>query len=102
MASALLTAAALTADGSSTPITPAATGACEFIAYGTWGGGTLKIEQLYAAQWMTLATFTANARAEVTLYHLGTLRATLTGATSPSLNAAVLGVVAQSVTVVDS
>jgi hypothetical protein len=102
MASATLTAVALAANGSSTPITPAQIGDCEFVAYGTWGSGTLIVQQLYDSVWFTLASFTANGRVLTTLYHLGTLRVTLSGATSPSLKATVNGVVASSVTAVAS
>jgi hypothetical protein len=69
----------LPADASSTPITPAAIGLVEFAAIGTWDSATVVVEQLLTGStYVTLASFTANARTAVQLYHLGVLRATMT------------------------
>ena len=60
-------------------------------AYGTWGSGTLLIEhQLVAgvAYWITIASLTSGATTSALFKTVpnGNYRATLSGATSPSLS----------------
>ena len=78
----------LTANGS-TPIVSHGGGTGTFAAFGTFGGGTIKLEASFdsGSTWLDLGdltTFTENGLANYEIYP-SQLRASLTGSTTPSI-----------------
>ena len=66
----------------------------EFLAWGTFGGGTVKLQQSPdgGTTWLDFDSLTAAGRKVVTLTHSSKVRASLSGATGPNITAKLAGV----------